>query len=99
MIDIATERRLAANPSTDPGQDYWRGAPGDLCPEHRRIWIKWQRLRYDIRRPKDWPGQMMMDNRTSHQDRARHWYTKNLEQMALTEEICRSGRSPQCSRG
>lgn len=38
-----------------------------------------------------------MDNRTSHAERAQGWANKNKEQMDATAEICRTGRSPQCS--
>lgn len=74
-----------------------RPFPRDLCPEHARIWIGWRDHFYDPRDPKDWPGQHIMDSRTTHGERARRWDEKNLEQMVGTETACRSGTSPQCT--
>jgi hypothetical protein len=73
-------------------------APVDLCPEHTRIWKGWRDHHYNPHHPQDWPGQPLLDSRTSHQARRADWETKNGEQMRLTEECCRSGRSPQCNR-
>lgn len=72
--------------------------PADLCPEHRRIWRAWRDNRYKPWAPTEWPGgSHIMDSRTSHTERAADWQRKNAEQQAATEEICRSGRSPQCT--
>ena len=71
--------------------------PEDLCPEHARIWRAWRDHHYDPRHPKDWPGQPLMDARTSHADRRADWQAKNAEQIAEVEQCCRSGRSPQCT--
>lgn len=75
--------------------------PADLCRTHATAWTKWRThsLSYDPRNPKDWPGQHIMDSRTSHAERRRTWITKGREQLDLTENICRSGRSPQCNHG
>jgi hypothetical protein len=72
--------------------------PGDLCGEHGRIWREWwtHSRSYNSRDPKDWPGQRIMDSRTSHDARRAEWLRKGLEQLQLTEKICRSGSSPQC---
>lgn len=74
-----------------------RPFPRDLCPEHSRIWQAWRNHHYNPRAPKDWPGQMILDSRTTHAERAATWDSKNLAEMILTEEICRGGRSPQCT--
>lgn len=72
--------------------------PGDLCPAHRRIWIKWSQVHYNPRHPQEWPGgSIIMDNRTSHADREKDWERKTLDQLHLIERICRRGDSPQCS--
>jgi hypothetical protein len=68
-----------------------------LCKEHERIRSAWVKFRYSTLHPKDWPGQMILDARTSHEDRRKEWDRKNAEQVALTEEICLSGKSPQCT--
>lgn len=71
--------------------------PTDLCPVHRRIWRAWKAHRYDPQHPKDWPGQILMDARTSHAERREDWARKNLREMESTAALCRSGRSPQCT--
>lgn len=74
-------------------------APDDLCPAHRKIWTGWRDLTYSPSNPTEWPGgSHIMDSRTTHAERARTWDAKSREQMTLTEECCRSGRSPQCDR-
>jgi hypothetical protein len=72
--------------------------PADLCDEHGRIWREWWKHShsYSSLDPKDWPGQRIMDSRTSHNRRRAEWLTKGLEQLQLIERICRTGTSPQC---
>lgn len=72
--------------------------PADLCAEHGRIWRDWWKHShsYSSLDPKDWPGQRIMDSRTSHDSRRAEWLRKGLEQLQLTERICRSGKSSQC---
>lgn len=72
--------------------------PDDLCGEHGRIWREWWRhsKSYSTLDPKDWPGQRIMDSRTSHDARRAEWLRKGVGQLQLTEQICRSGKSPQC---
>lgn len=73
--------------------------PADLCGEHARIWSAWWRYAqsYDPRYPKDYRNQgPITDARTSHAERRANWLRRGLEDLALTEQICRSGQSPQC---
>ena len=74
-------------------------APVDLCGEHRRVWRAWwdYSQKYDPQHPKDF-GNVgpISDARTSHAERRRDWLRNGAEQLRLTEEICRSGKSPQC---
>lgn len=70
--------------------------PAGMCPTHRTIWLAWRENHYDPRDPKDWPGQHIMDSRTSHAERGRRWDEKNREQMQLAERCCRRGNSLQC---
>lgn len=80
--------------NADPGT-----RPAALCPTHTRHVAGWRALRYDPRNPTEWPGgSHIMDSRTTHAERAAGWERKTAEQIALVEEICRSGRSPQCDR-
>lgn len=77
-----------------------RTPPGDLCPEHARVWRAWwdYARSYDPRHPKDY-GNLgpIADARTSHAQRRASWLRRGLEDLALTERICRSGKSPQCA--
>lgn len=78
--------------------------PPDLCPAHRAIALDWRENHYDPWNPGEWPAGMsapyrtyLMDNRTSHEERARKFDEKNQEQIDLIVQACRSGRSPQCT--
>lgn len=78
--------------------------PKDLCPTHRQIALTWRNNHYDRRNPGEWPGgrstahrRLLMDGRTSHEVRERAFDEKNQEQIDLVINICRSGRSPQCT--
>lgn len=71
--------------------------PHDLCAEHARIWQAWRNNHYNPRAPREWGGGHIMDSRTTHTERAATWDSRNLAQMILTEEVCRGGRSPQCT--
>jgi len=74
-----------------------RTPPADLCVEHAAIWKYWAAHDYNWRHPCEWPGMgPIMDSRTTHADREAGWDRKNREQMDLTADICRGGRSPQC---
>lgn len=74
-----------------------RRAPDDLCAEHKRIWLAWREYHYDPRNPRDPGGQLLMDARTTHTERAARWDEFNGKQMDATEACCRSGTSPQCT--
>ncbi len=74
--------------------------PRDLCPVHREIAYAWRDNHYSPWNPSEWPGgSHIMDSRTSHTERSADWDRKNLQQIELTIDCCRSGRSPQCSPG
>lgn len=79
---------------------YGVNPPSDLCKEHRRIWTAWQEYGREHRGgTRDWsnPDGHVMDNRTPPETRLKEWCAKAREQLDLVEEICRSGKSPQCS--
>lgn len=75
--------------------------PDDLCAEHRRHWREWRDRahRYDPRAPREFDGGHITDSRTSHEDRRHRWLAAGAEQCALTERICRTGWSIQCTEG
>ncbi len=78
----------------------------DLCPFHGQQVFEWQWNEYDARNPGEWPAGrnsgphrfLLMDSRTSHGERSRHYAEKNRQQVELIVGICRSGRSPQRDR-
>lgn len=78
--------------------------PTDLCPAHQENALKWQNNHYDRGNPSEWPCGMsttyrvlLMDLRTSHEEREREFDEKNQQQIDSTARICRSGNSPQCT--
>ncbi|MFJ3182460.1 hypothetical protein ACIPJN_29290 [Streptomyces sp. NPDC086796] len=74
--------------------------PRDLCPVHREIAYGWRDHHYSPWNPSEWPGgSHIMDSRTSHAERGADWDRKNLQQIELTIDCCRPGRSPQCTPG
>ncbi|WP_143179599.1 hypothetical protein [Streptomyces yunnanensis] len=82
--------------------------PDDLCPVHREIAKGWRDNHFDIWNPGEWPAgrsvtsgerTLLMDNRTTVDEREAEFERKNREQVELTIRICRSGRSPQCTPG
>lgn len=78
--------------------------PSGLCAAHHQQAFEWRSNDYDWRNPGEWPcgrsvphRTLLMDCRTSHEERAREFEQKNWEQIELIDRICKSGRSPQCS--
>ncbi|MER7623895.1 hypothetical protein [Streptomyces sp. NPDC126503] len=78
--------------------------PRDLCPTHRQMAFNWRENHYDCRNPGEWPTgksvsyrTRIIDSRTSHEQRERWFDEKNQEQIDLVVQVCRSGRSPQCT--
>lgn len=79
-------------------------ATPSLCPLHEQQASEWRGNHYNPRNPSEWPGGMnatgatlLMDSRTSHEERAREFDRRNAEQVALITRICTSGTSPQCT--
>lgn len=77
----------------------------NLCPVHSQQTAEWHANTYDPRNPSEWPGgrstasrTLLMDSRTSHDERAREFTRKNQDQIDLIARICTSGTSPQCER-
>lgn len=78
--------------------------PIGLCSVHHQQAAEWRSNDYDWRNPAEWPAglsfpkrTLLMDSRTSHEERARGFIEKNRQQIELIAGICKSGRSPQCS--
>lgn len=73
--------------------------PAGLCPVHHQHATAWATNDYQPHNPTEWPGgAFLMDNRTTHDERAREWDRKNSAQVELIARICHSGTSPQCHR-
>lgn len=77
--------------------------PSGLCAVHHQQAVNWRNNDYDWRNPAEWPAglsfpsrTLLMDSRTSHEERAREFEEKNRRQVDLVASICKSGRSPQC---
>lgn len=77
--------------------------PSGLCAVHHQQAVEWRNNDYDRRNPGEWPAglsfskrTLLMDSRTSHEERSREFAEKNWRQVELIAGICRSGRSPQC---
>lgn len=60
-----------------------------LCANCTQARGRWQAVRYNPRRPAEWPGgQHILDGRTSHTERRHDWDHKTAAQIALIEDIC-----------
>ncbi|WP_328313139.1 hypothetical protein OG432_24670 [Streptomyces sp. NBC_00442] len=83
--------------------------PTDLCPAHTALARHWHRNHYNPQSPSEWPvglsatlrdhrsAPLLMDSRTTDEERAHDFERKNQTQIESVIQICRSGRSPQCS--
>jgi hypothetical protein len=78
--------------------------PAGLCAVHHQKAVDWRNNTYDARNPGEWPcglsvptRTLLMDSRTSHEERVKEFEQKNREQVELVARICLSGRSPECS--
>ena len=78
--------------------------PAGLCSVHHQLAIDWRNNDYDPRNAGEWPGgassphrTLLMDSRTSHEERSREFEEKNRAQVELIVRICSRGDSPQCA--
>ncbi|MEV0650060.1 hypothetical protein AB0I28_32860 [Phytomonospora sp. NPDC050363] len=85
-----------------PDQRFTIDPPDEMCPRHLRMWTSWRDRTFDYRTGRRWPGHpgtpfvIIHDLADALEDRRIEWDEKTSEQMQLTEQICLSGRSPQC---
>jgi hypothetical protein len=91
-----------------PDQRFGVHPPAGMCSAHLKNWYGYRNMRFDPVRGHRWPGhpgtfltpegfgEVAMERLWN--GRRREWDEKAIEQMRLTEQICLSGRSPQCDR-
>ncbi|MFF9436388.1 hypothetical protein ACF1BP_21940 [Streptomyces sp. NPDC014735] len=106
--DAATWRRsrhMAINNLFPPDQRYTVRPPAELCPHHRDAWVGYRNMDFDPVSGNRWPGHpgspfvpVGRDLARVAEERRCEWDEKASEQMRLIEQICLSGRSPQCDR-
>lgn len=79
--------------------------PAGMCPTHRRMWIGYRDMHFNPVSGNRWPGHpgspftiIGRDLDRVREERRVEWDEKASEQMILAEDICLSGRSPQCDR-
>jgi hypothetical protein len=98
-------RHMGNNELYPPDQRYTVRPPAGLCPHHRGSWLGYRTMDFDPVSGNRWPGHPGSPFIVVGQDLARvaeerrcEWDEKASAQMRLIEQICLSGRSPQCDR-
>ncbi|MEU4077686.1 hypothetical protein [Streptomyces venezuelae] len=104
----ATWRRnqhLSTNDLFPPDQRYSVRPPAEMCPRHHESWLAYRNMNFDPVSRNRWPGHpgspfipVGRDLNRVAEERRCEWDEKASAQMRLIEEICLSGRSPQCDR-
>ena len=97
-------RHMDANNMFPPDMRFGVRSPKGMCPVHLEIRRGYRDMHFDPVSGNRWPGHpgSFLDPIEADLDRVREhrrceWDRKASEQMKLTEEICLSGRSPQCA--
>ncbi|MFF8786900.1 hypothetical protein [Streptomyces sp. NPDC015125] len=98
-------RHWGTNDLFPPDQRYSVRPPRELCYRHHEMWLAYRNMNFDPVSGNRWPGHpgspfipVTRDLNRLREERRLEWDEKASEQMRLTEEICLSGRSPQCSK-
>jgi hypothetical protein len=93
----------ATNRTDVPDQRFSVHPPGGMCRLHLEFWRKERDRHFDSRTGNRWPGTPGSPFGIIDRDLGRElawrraeWDDKAAGQMRLTEDICTSGRSPQC---
>lgn len=87
-----------------PDQRFSVHPPDGMCDAHRKIWFAWRDHQMDSVSANRWPGHPgspfnpVGDIETTFQRRRCEWDEKTIDQLQLTERICLSKTSPQCTR-
>ncbi|MFD4529148.1 hypothetical protein ACFWP7_35595 [Streptomyces sp. NPDC058470] len=98
-------RHMDTNNLFPPDQRYTVRAPAAMCPHHRMSWLGYRNMNFDPVSGNRWPGHpgspfipVGRNLARVAEERRCEWDEKASAQMRLIEEICLSGRSPQCDR-
>ena len=94
----------ARNELFPPDQRFSVRMPAGMCTTHRRFWIDYRDMHFNPVTGDRWPGvagspftYVGHDMARLREERRVEWEEKSIGQMQLIENICLSGRSPQCS--
>jgi hypothetical protein len=98
-------RHMDTNNLFPPDQRYTVRPPAEMCPHHRESWVGYRNMNFDPVSGNRWPGHpgspfipVGRDLTRVAEERRCEWDEKASAQMRLIEQICLSGRSPQCDR-
>lgn len=98
-------RHLSNGNLFPPDQRHTVRYPVGLCPAHRQAWLDWRNHDFDPTTGDRWPGGpgsiftiVGSDLNRVREERRCEWDEKTSGQMRLIEDICLSGRSPQCTQ-
>jgi len=93
----------ATNRPYPPDERFNVRMPDGMCPAHCEAWLKWRNVHFDPVTGDRWPGTpgspfvvIGHDLKAVREERRVEWDEKTSHQMQLIEQICLSGRSPQC---
>lgn len=98
------QQHRATGRSFPPDERFNVAPPEGICPVHRGLWVDYRDLYFDPVTANRWPGEhgsmftiVGHDLDRVREERRYEWDEKASEQMRLIEQICLSGRSPQCA--
>lgn len=97
-------RHMGENNMSPPDMRFTVCSPKGMCPVHLEIRRQYRDMHFDPVSGNRWPGHpgspfivIGANLDQVREERRCEWDRKASEAMQLAEEICLSGRSPQCS--
>ena len=94
---------MSTNNLFPPDQRFGVCPPSGMCEAHLEHWYAERNRRFNPITGNRWPGHpgspfipVGRDLNRVREERRREWDEKASDRMQLAEEICLSGRSPQC---
>lgn len=98
-------RHMGTGELFPPDQRFSVRLPEGMCQVHREIWAAYRNMRFNPVTGDRWPGTpgspfivVGHDLGRVREERRVEWDEMASDQMRQTEDICLSGRSPQCDR-